>query len=152
MAVLMTKPRRCVKMEKEIISTIIIIISAAVTYVIQYYSILSPGTILFDRYNKKEMILMKKYNRLSDMAFRIYLSGVLIICTWGILFQNTGAILSAAIFQIIYITASVAVMGLMYIRSRIYWNYLSNKTEGEPGHDNICDFLDNNNSLYEKVG
>lgn len=138
-------------MEKEIISTIIIIISAAVTYVIQHYSIISPGIILFDRYNKKEMILMKKYNRLSDIAFRIYLSGVVVICAWGMLFGNTGAILSAVIFQIIYITASVAVMGFMYIRSRIYWNYLSNKKEGEPGHDIICDFLDNNNSVYEKA-
>lgn len=101
---------------------IILIIAAMVTYLIQYDSVISPGYIEFDDRRKKEVKLMIGYNNIFDKAFKIYIV-LLVIAIILYLYMGSIVFLMAGLYiQLIYFGITIFVMGSMYVRSIHYWN------------------------------
>ncbi|MBE5938843.1 MAG: hypothetical protein E7266_00460 [Lachnospiraceae bacterium] len=110
-----------IAMTNYLVAITVIAVSLFITYMVHYHSAIGPGYIEFDVENKNETRIMKEYNQIFDKVFRYQ---VIVIGTGiflGILFESMLFLYSVMVFQIGYITLSTMFMGLMFMRSKIYW-------------------------------
>lgn len=103
---------------------ILIMATAGVTFIIHRYSCISAGVIDFDGQSKKETFLMYKYNHFMDSMLMVYMAIVIIFASVYLLTGNAVVVCIALKLQLLYFLVSVAIMYVMYYRSKLYWNYI----------------------------
>lgn len=104
-----------------LVTFIVLAVGAALTYLIQYESVISPGYIEFDDRSIKEMKLMEIYNRVMEGSFKFY---IMLICMAAFMSYAFGSIIFITVglyIQVSYFSAAVLLMIFIYGRSRIYW-------------------------------
>lgn len=104
-----------------IISSVVTFVVLIATYIIQFYSKISPCNIEFDGSNKKEMKIMREYNELFDMIF--YISGsVIMIFASVVIFALNDWFVALLMVELLYFIANIICMIVMYVRSVLYFN------------------------------
>ena len=91
------------------------------TYLIQYYSTISPCNIEFDGRRKFEINIMNKYNALFDKIFFISIMVMMLGVTFVMVIENVTLMWILCIVELVYFVLNTAAMFVMYIRSRLYW-------------------------------
>lgn len=104
-----------------IISCFVSIFVLGVTYIIQFYSKISPCNIEFDGKSRREMELMKNYNELFDRIF--YIAGsVIMLFTSIFIFIMDNMFVVLMVLELLYFVCNIMCMMIMYIRSIIYFS------------------------------
>lgn len=118
-------------MEKMYCLIITFTVSAVIgmaTYLIQYYSVISPCNIEFDGRRKFEINIMNKYNALFDKIFFVSVMLMMAGVTVSLVFENVTFMFVLCIVELVYFIINILAMTVMYIRSRLYW-YLYDERE-----------------------
>lgn len=104
-----------------VLTVIVMAVAVAFTYIIQYKSVISPCFVEFDDRRKKELRLMKVYNKIMESFFKVYITLIVMAVIFSYMTGNIIFALAGMYIQIIYFSISMIVMMGMYCRSRLYW-------------------------------
>lgn len=104
-----------------ILSCFVSIFVLGVTYLIQFYSTISPCNIEFDGKSRREMKLMKTYNELFDRIFYIAGSAIMLF-TSIVIFLMDNMFIVLMVLELLYFVCNIICMMVMYIRSIIYFS------------------------------
>jgi len=141
-------------MDKYIVALIVSIIAGVVTYIVQYYSVLSPCMVEFDGDSDKEMLIMNRYNEIFDYLFRYHMLVVIAVWAFVMFTEHVPCMIYIIAFQLVYIVGVTAAMAVMYIRSRIYWSMRAEKIKREGMKDDAYIYssdMDNCSCEHYKV-
>lgn len=97
------------------------------TYLFQYCSTISPCNIEFDIRRRYEINIMNRYNAILDKAYFIAIATIIIFDIIGMVLDNSMFLNIVVIIELLYFVINIAIMFVMYIRSKLYWNIQETK-------------------------
>ena len=110
-----------------IVTCSVTFIIAIATYLIQYYSDISPCNIEFDARRRFEMNIMYRYNELFD---RIFFGAIMIMMSaliFVMVMESATLMIVCCVLEVIYFILNIIAMSVMYLRSRLYWDIQEKK-------------------------
>lgn len=104
-----------------IVTLAITLIVGVFNYLIQYCSEISPCNIEFDVRRNSEVKIMNKYNEIFDRVFYIAIFTMMAAALFVMITESVVAMLLLVIAELMYFVFMIMSMGIMYYRSKLYW-------------------------------
>lgn len=110
-----------------VLTFLISLVICVITYILQYWSAISPCNIEFDCRHQYEMYIMNKYNLITNRIFNTAMIIVMISMVSMLIFENIYLMVFVVVLEFIYFVANTLFMLIVFLRSKIYWYRAENK-------------------------
>lgn len=104
-----------------VLTFLVSLVICVITYILQYWSSISPCNIEFDCRHRYEMYVMNKYNDVTNRIFNIAMTVVLFSMIFILVSESKSYMLFFVILELVYFVTNTLFMLIVFLRSKIYW-------------------------------